>query len=513
MSPLYSLPTELLEKILLTADLQTIARCQQVSTLFREVICKSTSITYRIELAINGCYDGNAGGWTIVQRLEALRNRRKAYITMNPTARRVVKGRHLPWRKMISGYFTWTDLEGRLHILQVPSVFRGIPEEEWVIDGSIVDTVHAIDLYIDPDENLLVILERKTRYDWQVSIRSFRTGEPHPEARLSELPINIKVSSWDIFGGGVMTYGDYVGAHTQGGLKQFVLLNWRTGQTILHIKSRHAFCYAFLSDRYLLIPHACADPDPNNVILSLIDLTKAPLNGGKESNLVELPTVTILQFELPFMCNETLLRLETTQCPPRHRRKQRVPFSPGGDDLIALTFRYNTEEQPLSTLLFPISRLLKWVGDDAPPGVLNTSICWNCWGSEGSRLLADTSLDFVNGMMALLGGSRWIEDLDAPLYLYDFGEVGARKHLAEVDQGVAPRDVQYDAQSIYQRANAPPIVTSLPARRMKVPNGIANRENGRILSVVVDDDCIVSTYSYGNDQSDILVNEYHIWSF
>lgn len=113
------------------------------------------ALQYNIELAIDGMEDGPPGGMKISERLEALRKRRAAWTTMQPSERRPIK---TSMQAMQSGHFVWANHHTKqLHAWRIPSVYRGISAKECVVKGIDVKEQGVGALAIDPDQDLLVL--------------------------------------------------------------------------------------------------------------------------------------------------------------------------------------------------------------------------------------------------------------------------------------------------------------------------------------------------------------------
>ncbi|KAH8102114.1 hypothetical protein BXZ70DRAFT_54128 [Cristinia sonorae] len=528
MASIQDLPNELLEKILLSADLQSVSRCLQVSKTLNGVVTGSTAIQYKLELALEGLQDGLTGRWSTSERLQALRDRREAWKTMKPTSIHVFLAHAVPWRTTTRSHVTWTDLDSRqFHVLQIPSAHRRIPEKEWVIEESIINTLRAEDLVYDPDQDLLAMLEASHHgadLNWVLALRSLTTGQPHPKAPSPVLPTNIDISHWDISGSGVLLFGDYVGAHTQGFAKRFVLYNWKTGRELLNIASSEAFCYAFLSHQYLLIPHAGLDQDCKTVMLSVIDLGSLPFR-DEMIGIEDLASLSVCRLALPEMGGLPFgpFQLGTSVSPPRPWHMLDVPFSPDSKDgMISITAHYDNGETP--TVVIPLSVILRCIESGKP------FFSWEEWGPTNSRLVSAEYIDMLpqaNEMTAVIQEPVITYNPDSALpmdftvsvstRLYNFRSRKIRKHICEG----SPAPFAFSDHSSYGHAGDGhnyPIVTTLPGIYQELRREMMKRhadDNKPMWDLVLGDDSIICIYDTENpnDPTGRHVHEYHIWTF
>ncbi|KAH8107703.1 hypothetical protein BXZ70DRAFT_6237 [Cristinia sonorae] len=510
MASFQGLPNELLESILLEADIQSIARCRQVSKTLGEIITNSKPIQYKIELAIDGFEDGPADfPWGTSERLDALRSRRLAWAKMQPMALRVINARTPKWQMASRNHITWIDDAAKFHVLQIPSVFRGIPEREWVIEPGVVNMVAADDAAVDPDEDLLVVLEKRGIRNWVLSLRSLSTGEYHPEAERSEIPVNDMYGS-RTNGNGVRVFRDYMGIHfqceTTGKLE---IYNWRTGKLILNLAMKPPFGYVFLSEEYLLIPHT----DAEGGILSVFQIDD--FGRAEERHIADL--IPEIQLRLPKGKNPGSFGLELPQ--PRQWHKVKVPFHSGPDYLVAITAYYHAAALEATTVIIPVSTIRHLIAGERR--LSQKPLEWFQWGTSGSRLIhTDPVLIYpqVNGMTAIIQQSH----LDTKVtHLYNFGTLGYWKHLRDAAALRAPPEVQAHGVSWYHGSanfDDSPIMTLLLARRVRIDHWFhqcrpVDREDSRwVKDVLLGDDCIIVEFevdpphSHGHHQ-------YQIFSF
>ena len=145
----------------------------QVSKDLDRLILQSIRLQYKIELAKDGLEDGPPGGMVVRERLQSLLKRRIAWSLMEPTARIIIPD--IDSSSCLFGassgcHFAWPDAPNRLNIIRIPSRLRNIAEKRWSITLPLDHPEHepwnsALKLMIDPDQNLLVVVDR-----WYVDI-------------------------------------------------------------------------------------------------------------------------------------------------------------------------------------------------------------------------------------------------------------------------------------------------------------------------------------------------------
>ncbi|KAH8101760.1 hypothetical protein BXZ70DRAFT_1007009 [Cristinia sonorae] len=398
MGAILDLPNEILEKILLQTDLTTISQCRyisKVSKAFNEVISGSISILYKLELAVDGFQDGNIDGMNVAERLEALRSRRSAWAAMQPAfKRKITMGRHA-LVDITRGHFAWLDDEKALHVLQIPSVFRGIPEKEWVVQGAVGGILANARsrASMDPDEDILLIAEhRRDLNRWVLSIRSLTTGEHRPEAEEADLPSFI--ADW----GAELkptVYRDYVGleyVEDKDYNDEFYryIYNWKTGEVLLSLYG-DAVDFTFVSEEYLLV--LLANPKSGyaypEAAISVIHLpTFAPTAHSRRvmTDLSQLQKIATVQLVLPDCEHHDLAYAQYRGCkitaaPTRPWQRLRATFHPavpGDQNIVIHTGCYGEEG---CALILPWSAIRQGIekGREEQRSLLK----WPEWGPRG----------------------------------------------------------------------------------------------------------------------------------
>ncbi|KAH8105443.1 hypothetical protein BXZ70DRAFT_1061997 [Cristinia sonorae] len=518
------LPPELIEKILLDSDLQSVARCRQVSKQLNLVVSQSTAIQYKNELALDAFEDGPPSKLTPGERLDRLQRRRKAWQAMKPLHTRTFTGQTTWWKKLYGDHLIWLGLDGYLHVMQIPSVCRGIPEKEWTVDVKIAPE-DLEDVLIDPAQDLLVISQNHGK----LTLLSMTTGDAHPAARKAELSVDIGSGySLIVAFERISVFGDYLGGiasldHMTKIKKVFVLYEWKTGKMVVQINSTTQFGYAFLTENYLLFTYSSHD---QAVILSVVDIHALHEEHGVEAVFLPYsPSVCRLQSpKLRFSPSEISIETSPSQ---RKLHGPSVPFYPSSTGRILAIVMHGQGESISSTFIVPLSTILGQFTTKAATGEQKRLLTWEEWSDSGCGLFIAPFGGFwtVSGMTTIMEGPSYIDaageerserpDGDLSLFLYDFAPFGARKYCRDVKSGNVLSTMQYRDTFVHglvgfgKPKNYPgPTLTKLPARRVEVPEGLMPNSNPS--EVLIGDDCFVFV---NEDRDDSDICEYEVMSF
>lgn len=114
-------------------------------------------IQYKIELLATGMEDGPPGGLSPAQRLEKLRKYQDAWRTLRMSRKDEVKMLSGQVWELYGGVFAQGRGSRAIKFWQLPSVIRGVKEEEWEHDDL---GINIRDFGMDPSQDLLVMIER-----------------------------------------------------------------------------------------------------------------------------------------------------------------------------------------------------------------------------------------------------------------------------------------------------------------------------------------------------------------
>ncbi|KAH8096620.1 hypothetical protein BXZ70DRAFT_326759 [Cristinia sonorae] len=306
MTTILDLPNELLEKILLQTDVKSIARCRRVSRSFDAIITESPEIQYKVELTLDGFVDNPSGQpqWSTRDRLDALRSRRSAWKSMQPTYRRSItsvklvypgsSGEYDLFRVATARHFVWFEEndDDCAHVLQIPSLSRGVPEKEWVVDLRGVPWRAADRLMaVESGEDLLVVVD--TREKPTVILLSLTTGEYHLEAQEPNLPSVDDKPLLDARPEQLLVCGDYlcitvVDYYTEECDTR--VYNWKTGKPLLFPSWPLLHTIAFTQDQYLLFAES---KSPGTISVYRLPSSESP------PHTTTTTAAPIIQLDLP----------------------------------------------------------------------------------------------------------------------------------------------------------------------------------------------------------------------
>ncbi|KAF5376483.1 hypothetical protein D9615_008641 [Tricholomella constricta] len=274
MQPLTSLPREILEDILSNLDHKTLSRCLSVCWHLKTTINSSSELTYIIELAQDGMIDNPSMQMSHAERLLRLRDRRKAWNSLDWRASSVVPIKGLCHAyELVNGVFA-KGIGGRdFTVAWLPSVdAKGhrLHRDDLKI--------RLRDFAIDPGQDLIIFLEEDdgpfiNNRSVTLHVRSIMTHEAHPKARYPVLQFN--GPPHEVFGAFIRNLflqvaDDIVAVLLSTGSPRLLLWNWREGFLISdsalvgHGLPTGALDFSFISPRaYILM---CPEGDGSIVI-------------------------------------------------------------------------------------------------------------------------------------------------------------------------------------------------------------------------------------------------------
>ena len=116
-------------------------------------------LRYKIELGIDNLEDGTPGKFSTTERLQAVYERRRLWRAINDWEyKRVVAMRGLGTSVFEETHFAWLDADSKLHILQIPSKTRRVPEKLTTVSLVGVDVALVRSLSMNVDLDLVVVL-------------------------------------------------------------------------------------------------------------------------------------------------------------------------------------------------------------------------------------------------------------------------------------------------------------------------------------------------------------------
>jgi len=494
--PFGNLPNELLEQVFLCSDLQTVARCKQVSKRINNLISQSTRLQYMIELALDNLdnyYSEDSALSATEERLRTLSQRREAWRSINLKAGGVFRS-DVGVTSFTGTHFAWFNPPDKLNIVQLPSPFRGILEKCWCIEGIHGDrsSGQILEMTMDPEQDLLVLIYIKGTAR-SIHFRSLNTGVVHPCAHR---PI------WDI------TYTSYnstdsLNIHNEylamygtspSNISVVEVFNWKTGVLVLNLNHKTACAQRFLTDRYLIIAHG-RDKPTEALTLSVLDMSTFGHCAESDSvPLSSLDRICMLQFPKSHRppadvgSDNSLQRLDPNSI-----------YFHGHEQLLTFTFFHEyprgSEE---TTVHIPISTVLTCVKNATED---RRVFPWEEWGPPGCHLFrSDQKICRSNGIFAL-----HTEELDLKSFssrslkisLYDFGQRGYRKDTVDISSRRVSTGGEFFPGWRYYGLSAAfcsqNINTSLPARHQRFTVELEH-DCDQLDDVWIGDNSIVITY-------------------
>ncbi|TCD65538.1 hypothetical protein EIP91_002502 [Steccherinum ochraceum] len=433
------IPDDLMEQILLAADVESVIRCRRVARRFHKLIEHSTRLRYKVELALDNLEDEFPSKYTIAERLEMLRSRRRAWNTVQFKDKRfVIRERNANFHtrltpSCITGYDARVDPRDPPGVISISRVQDGQVEDSWKVSTAdvVIGQLESFCLY--NKHELLVLLEHRDD-DWIVHFRCWKTDSAHSRAFHPHF----------LAGSGVL------GPLSSGGLgihvrmrvveeyavvdwdalddrRRLVIYNWHTGETVVNIFSSSPFDFMLVSQRYLLLVYDTLD---GPFSLSVIDLHDANEQRAPEIALQKLQDSAEARPSTLFSSLGSMITLVVGYVDPLQIMEEEEEF----------------------TLFLPQPVLMDCL-DKAQNGP--RSFSWDEWGPDNTRLirtLTSSRMDFFTplGQRAISWGSPLNPDdgrLTATgnimeLHLYDFASLAVRKHRTDLELGRAEGGVE-----------------------------------------------------------------------
>ncbi|KAI6153701.1 hypothetical protein BKA82DRAFT_4093052 [Pisolithus tinctorius] len=439
------LPTELIVRILMMLDYQSLLACQQVCYLFNTLIAESSLLQYTLELSVAGKQDNPRSSLDFSRKLAVLRQHQAAWGALqwaNTCDIPMLRGGL--W-ELYGGVLAQSDSDLTLRFRRLPSQIRGIEEHVWSVSTSDVD---LRDFTMDPAQDLLVLIARPrqhhalgTRLETAVHLRSLTTGNRHPLAPdppILQHSVDAGVMEFSFV---VQVCEDRVAVHFmshEAVPSDLVVWNWKTGRKELNIHSPDLRAISFLSNRYMLVGGFDDRDRITEPRLYVIDLTKCD---GQPVTLEDVnyrcafaypqcvPWVTPLGFQI---------RADPMSpwVPPA---SSDVPFFVDRDlRLLVITMYVAIGQELVSFDLFVLSRALLSLAEGLAPENDRHNFSWKDWGPENTRLMESPPhsqiwVCFVFGakFVSLVHGGFELGGRVRTLEVWDFNAIGMQKERCQ----------------------------------------------------------------------------------
>ncbi|KAH9960328.1 hypothetical protein BC827DRAFT_410163 [Russula dissimulans] len=254
LSGLLALPEEILIKVLEDCEYRAILACKSICRRVYDIISRSISLRYTLELAANGMLHRSSSSLGKVQCLDMLAAYEAAWRTLSWSGNAPVEIL-IGWGEPVSVSgnviaFPKPDVPLKeLLLLRVPSKFRDVTMKSWN-----VQLAHDVrDICIDSAQNLLVCYCGVKLFH----ICSLLSGEIHPLVR--HVGVINPTSSWKYRVGSMRVCGDHLAVASEQGL-YISVWNWKSGEHISDFfASLQSSVFSFLDEYHILFPGSIDD--------------------------------------------------------------------------------------------------------------------------------------------------------------------------------------------------------------------------------------------------------------
>ncbi|OAX35169.1 hypothetical protein K503DRAFT_793915 [Rhizopogon vinicolor AM-OR11-026] len=392
-SLLLLLPSELLIENLRHLDHRSILRCCSVCRELKRVIDSSVELQYRIELALDCMLDGPPSILTVAERLEQLRDLRRAWTLFEWKKEiRVPMSGFCQAYELVGGVFAKTSSSAGVFIHYGSRHFVST----WLPSSS--DPGHTLvrgdlgiatrDFAIDPTQDLIALV--KTDEDLshdsgyiEVYIRTISSNVQHPAAASPMLRTSTSFPMNSAF---IQIVDDVVGmmfwTELEGG--RIAIWSWKTGKILVDLDVDHLppniSDFSFISRRAYMVTRGMGGGaiqvftfgEDENDVVHVANLLLPPLKLRTHivhSNIHTGPFVADCPPGTPFWTNQEermyVLSVQYIQVDPD---------APGARPRFCLFFKSST---PL--------RYVRKHREQRPEGAFE--VPWDEWGPQGTRML------------------------------------------------------------------------------------------------------------------------------
>ncbi|KAJ7591110.1 hypothetical protein C8J56DRAFT_934707 [Mycena floridula] len=398
------LPPELFCSILETCSVHDIVRCRELCRSFKSIIDASSSLQYKIQLAVAGLQPTAGQKLPASTLLQTLQKYQDAWKNFKWTAKTTVRLSDIETWEVTGNLMAYYSLDrGLFTFKQIASLYREIPLKEW----SFAPQDHKVsDFTIDPTQDLLVAVHVDIPQDHHITVSVYLSAfldsdSVHPSAGI---PVHlIHRPAQDVVADSVSFEIRISGCHVGimldvDGETELIILNWKTGQIHHQAFPVHLTTFAFLTSDLLMIGHIVEPGDdvylPQLTVFKLKSPSQidkicsfclpAPLTGVNTYFDVCMDTAaTSLPLNSPFTTSQTdrLLVINYTLFGQDELEENFAIFAP------CSTFQRQIDALPISS---------------STP----RSFSWAEWGPNQTRMLPYTMEEvwccYVHGMKALI---------------------------------------------------------------------------------------------------------------
>ncbi|KAJ6541968.1 hypothetical protein DFH09DRAFT_48186 [Mycena vulgaris] len=441
-----NLPQDIILEILNHLDGKTLIQsCSSVCRLWKETIDSSAELQYAIELWADGMIVGDSGNSPAIKKLEALYERRRAWLTLNWTSITVIPiDLSSSACDLVDGVFAQRDIElGSFTTVSLPSV-RDPTVKTTSSPGD--PGMDPRDFVIDPTQDLVAFVSENSENNCvDVDYRTLSSLKSHPLAAVPVMSLSFPLD--EVLLDLSVELADDVFSLFYGYSGRIVLLNWREGIIIADIANTYASYNIGLS---LLSPRA-------SLLAHSIGSGQIELWGfeGRESNAPTLSAV----LKLPEVIeDETIAHLIAYRNPFRAAPAAGKPFSKSNESrLCVLSLEYSEDVYSLFIPHRYLRAQLTRRGEVVP---------WDDWGPQHSRMLPGIDqggFRCVHGERVVLPQTPAAPNL---IQIVDFGMSASRPGVnPESDFQVCGEPSTISDGSMFKNA----VTTCLPYRLITRP--------------------------------------------
>ncbi|KAJ6483007.1 hypothetical protein DFH09DRAFT_1378468 [Mycena vulgaris] len=442
-----NLPPEITLDVLNHLDgktlIQSCSSLVKVCRLWKETIDNSTGLRYTIELWADGMVVGDSGNSPSVKKLEALYERRRAWLKLNWTSITVIPiDLASSVCDLVDGVIAQQNIElGSFTTVSLPSA-RDPTVKTTSSPGD--PGMEPRDFVIDPTQDLVAFVSENTNNNClDVEYRTLSLLKPHPLAAVPVMSFPLDEFLLDLS----VELADDVFSLFFCHSGRIVLLNWREGIIIADVAETHT---AYSTSLSLLSPHAF-------LLANLIGSGQIEIWGfeGRESNTPTLSAV----LKLPEMIeDQTILDLIPHSSPFRAAPAAGKLFSKSNESrLCVLLLEYSEDMYSLFIPHRYLRAQLSRRGEVVP---------WDDWGPQHSRMLPGTDQEgfrYVHGERVVLPQTPAAPNL---IQIVDFGMSASRPGVnPESDSQVCREPSTISDGSVFKNA----VTTCLPYRLITRP--------------------------------------------
>ncbi|KAJ6541986.1 hypothetical protein DFH09DRAFT_1368224 [Mycena vulgaris] len=436
-----NLPQDIILEIFNRLDGRTLIQsCSSVCRLWKENIDSSAGLQYTIELWADGMVVGDSGNSPARKKLEALYERRRAWLALNWSWITIIPIEPSSSAyDLVNGVFAQYII-GSFTTVSLPSARD--PAAKTTFKGDLGMTPR--DFVIDPTQDLIAFVSENTNNNClDVDYYTLSLLKPHPLAAVPVMSFSLDEVLLDLS----VELADDVLSLFFGDFGRIVLLNWREGIIIADIAETYipySTSLSLLSSRAFLLAHPMGSGQ--------IELWGFE---GRESNAPALSAV----FKLPEIIEDkTIVDLIAYSSPFRAAPAAGKPFSKSNESrLCVLSLEYSEDKYSLFIPHRYLQAQLTRRGEVVP---------WDDWGPQHSRMLAGMNqgwLRYVHGERVVLPQTPAAPNL---IQIVDFGMSASRPGVnPESDSQVCREPSRIFDGSVFKNA----VTTCLPYRLITRP--------------------------------------------